>query len=75
MADSTTSSDATNDNSERTVYVGNIHQNVTDDLLFELFVQVFDQRILYNFLPICNHWHESFDVTIFLKTYVGTSLI
>jgi len=43
MADSATSaftsSSRPNDDSERTLYIGNLHENVTDDLLYELFLQ------------------------------------
>lgn len=42
MADSTVAASSAYDDSERTVYIGNVHQTVTDDLLYELFVQVFD---------------------------------
>ena len=35
------SGSTTNESDERTVYIRNLHENVTEDLLRELFIQVF----------------------------------
>ena len=50
-------SNAINESDERTVYVKNLHENVTEELLRELFIQVFKFFDIKNRQEVCGLHH------------------
>lgn len=42
------------DQADRTLYVGNLHPKTTEELLFELFLQVSNPRLSFFYIPLVN---------------------